>query len=156
MEGYSVSMLAVRTGISEGKLKMILSRTPELKEMPYSVKNGKNRIFFDTFVNWLKDYEGVTKVTKVTDSVTNATNGKLPAGVQIRAMMSLYGSEEARKRIDFVLGYKTQPAVPVYPYRIEESKTKARLSKAAYAVEKKEQQKVNDKAWQDAHTGRLF
>jgi hypothetical protein len=70
-------------------------------------------------------------------------------------MMNLYGSEEARKRIDFVLGYKTQP-IPVYPYRIEESKTKVRLSKAAYAVEKKEREKEMNKAWQEAHTGRLF
>lgn len=92
----------------------------------------------------------VTKVTR------NVTNGKLPAGIQIRAMAELYGSEEARRRIDFVLGYKADQTVPVYPYRIESSKSVVRLSKAAYAVEMKEQQKARDKAWQEAHEGKLF
>jgi hypothetical protein len=67
-------------------------------------------------------------------------------------MMNLYGSEEARKRIDFVLGYKTQPA----PKPEQLALPASRLSKAAYAVEQKERQKALDKAWQDLHNGKLF
>jgi len=76
------------------------------------------------------------------------TSGKLPAGAQIKAMENLYGAAEARKRIDFVLGYNAKPEPTTLPA--------PRLSKAAFAVEMKEQQKARDKAWQDLHNGRLF
>lgn len=78
------------------------------------------------------------------------TQGKLPAGTQINAMINLYGHAEARKRIDFVLGYKAT-ATPE-PLQLPAP----RLSKAAYAVEMKEQQKARDKAWQKAHERLLF
>jgi len=82
------------------------------------------------------------------ENVTKVTATKLPAGAQIKAMESLYGPVEARKRIDFVLGYKADPPQTTLPA--------TRLSKAAFAVEMKEQQKASDKAWREAHERMLF
>lgn len=148
MDGISMALVVSKTGIPENKLKAIVSRHAELRELPYSVKNGKYRVFFYPFIGWLEKYEGVAKVANYKKNATNATNGKLPAGIQIRAMAELYGAEEARRRIDFVLGYKASPEPLLLPA--------PKLSKAAYAVEMKEQQKARDKAWREAHERKLF
>jgi len=148
MHGFTIDLLVSKTGISLSKLKSIIARNDTLREMPYSVKNGKYRIFFEPFIKWLEDYEGVAKVAKSVTNATNATSGKLPAGAQIKAMEGLYGAAEARKRIDFVLGYKPEPEQLRLPA--------PRLSKAAYAVEMKEQQKARDREWQKAHERLLF
>jgi len=148
MDGITIDLLVAKTGISLSKLKSIIARNGTLQEMPYSVKNGKYRIFFEPFIKWLEEYEGVAKVAKHLENATNATNGKLPSGPQIKGMADLYGAAEARKRIDFVLGYNAKPEPTTLPA--------PRLSKAAFAVEMKEQQKARDKAWQQAHERLLF
>jgi len=102
-------------------------------------RNEKGREIRQYFID--VENKARAKVTKVTD-------GKLPSGPQIKAIADLYGAAEARKRIDFVLGYKAQPEPITIPA--------PRLSKAAFMVEMKEQQKARDKAWQEAHERLLF
>jgi hypothetical protein len=81
MQGIDIKLLSKKTGISENKLYQLLTRHPELKEKPYSVKSGKHRIFFEQFIDWLKDYEGISDVpTKAVKDVRNT----LPNGKQIK------------------------------------------------------------------------
>jgi hypothetical protein len=143
-----ISILAADSATIAAKLAASSPMKPaeyDMRETCQIIEEGMGKAAADVYRTNAANAE-VTKVTR------NATNGKLPAGVQIRAMMNLYGSEEARKRIDFVLGYKTQSA----PKPEQLALPASRLSKAAYAVEQKERQKALDKAWQDLHNGKLF
>lgn len=88
MNGYNIAFVSEKTGIAVGKLKMLVNRHPALQGMPYSVKNGGNRVFFDDFVVWLKQYEGVTSVesNKSHNPVTSVTRSKLPNGKQMEVL----------------------------------------------------------------------
>ena len=75
MNGFDIKLLSQKTGIAEDKIWQILTRNPELKQLPYSFKAGKNRIFLLSFVDWLKKYEGISDVSDVPDkSVRNKTS----------------------------------------------------------------------------------
>lgn len=112
MNGYTIEVLSRNTGLGISKLRMIVSRNPELQSMPYSVKNGKARVFFDSFVDYLKKYEGIEESQK-SQPVTNVTRSKLPSGAQMAAMLKVYGQAETVKRLDFVIGYHPTPSAPI-------------------------------------------
>ena len=87
--GFDIKLLSQKTGIAEGTIKLFLHRKPELREKPYSLKSGGNRIFFPAFVDWLKKYYKVTEVTNSETFVTSvppSQNAKLPNGSQLREM----------------------------------------------------------------------
>ena len=80
---------------------------------------------------------------------TNAANAELakqpkqvglPAGAQMMALQKIYGAEEARKRIDFAMGYVPQTAKEK-PLMIAGKP----ISKQAYAVEMKNREKEQAK-----------
>ena len=60
--GLDIMLLSQRTGLAEDKLWQILTRNRKLREMPYSVKAGKGRVFFPPIVEWLARYEGLSDV----------------------------------------------------------------------------------------------
>jgi hypothetical protein len=67
---------------------------------------------------------------------------KLPSGAQINAMHRLYGDQEARKRIDYCLGYtSTTPEVTA----IAIAENIGRLSKQAYAVEMRNREQAENR-----------
>ncbi len=82
MNGFDIKLLSQKTGIKEGKLWMILKRHPELTEMPYSIKSGKLRVFLPAFIDWLKEYEGISNVSN--KSVSNVRNDKKLTGTLAR------------------------------------------------------------------------
>jgi len=86
------------SGLGKSKVKMILSRHPELQNPPYSARAGGARIFFQPFIEWLAKYEGKEAAEKIMESqksqpVTSVTH-KLPAGIQLRELRIM-----AEKRI---------------------------------------------------------
>ncbi len=78
---------------------------------------------------------------------------KLPSGAQINAMHRLYGDQEARKRIDYRLGY-TATAHEVTAIAIAENI--GRLSRQAYAVEMKNREQAESKDRINKMTPELF
>ncbi len=134
-------------GISDIKMKCIeagergIAAELTLKEAMDIIEIGRGT----DFAGALKDNAVNTELDKKRGI---KIQGKLPSGPQLKGMVEMYGAEEARKRIDFVLGYKAAPEPLQLPA--------PRLSKAAYAVEMKEQQKARDREWQKAHERLLF
>lgn len=75
------------------------------------------------------------------DNKATATT-RLPAGAQMLALEKIYGTEEAKKRIDFAMGYT---AVVEKPATLQIGSKQ--LSKAAYAVEMEERKKEDAKKY---------
>lgn len=81
--------------------------------------------------------------TNATNAVLQATvTTRLPAGAQMLALEKIYGTEEAKKRIDFAMGYT---AMVEKPSLLQIGGKQ--LSKAAYAVEMKERKKQEAKKY---------
>lgn len=97
--------------------------------------------------------ENMTNAEVAKQPAAKAT--RLPSGAQINAMSSLYGDTEARKRVDFAMGYHPEHAQPTVE-RLQISENIGRLSKAAYAVEMKEREKARNKANADKLNMDLF
>jgi hypothetical protein len=95
------------------------------------------------------------------ENMTNAEMAKqptvkasrLPSGAQINAMARLYGDQEARKRIDYCLGY-TATAPEVTAIAIAENI--GRLSKQAYAVEMRNREQAENRDRINKLTPELF
>lgn len=83
-DGFDIKLLSQRTGIAEGKIKMILQRHKELRNIPYSFRSGRNRIFLPAMVVWLRQYEGMLPPGADTLLSGNKTLPKLPNGAQLR------------------------------------------------------------------------
>ncbi len=126
MNGYTLSMISEKTGININKLKAIVARDKTVRELPYSVKNGGNRIFFDDFVTWLKHYEGidVAELHKLQSSNHSNSGQKpsLPNGTQMVAITRLFDHGALSKdQVSLVLGLPvaTQPDVIPAPVRAQ-------------------------------------
>ena len=78
---------------------------------------------------------------------------RLPSGAQINAMARLYGDMEARKRVDFAMGYVPTGA-EVTTIAIAENI--GRLSRQAYAVEMKNREQAENKERINKMTPELF
>ena len=78
---------------------------------------------------------------------------KLPSGAQINAMARLYGDMEARKRVDFAMGY-VPTGTEVATIAIAENV--GRLSRQAYAVEMKNREQAENKERINKMTPELF
>ena len=59
MNGFDIKLLSEKTGITEGKVKMLLQRHSELQEFPYSFRTGRNRVFLPSMLVWLRQHEGI-------------------------------------------------------------------------------------------------
>lgn len=112
MNGYTLKLVSDKTGVSYDKLRQLVSRNVKLQSMPYSVKNGGTRIFFDAFVEWLKVYEGVTDVTDKSQASQPSQNGKLtklPNGRQLAELQRIYPKDQLTARIDAIMGWAPVP-----------------------------------------------
>ncbi len=83
MNGFDIKLLSQKTGIGENKIWQILKHRKELCELPYSLKSGKNRIFFPPFIEWLKEYEGISVISVKSDR-NDRNDKKPPSGAQLR------------------------------------------------------------------------
>lgn len=82
---------------------------------------------------------------------------KLPSATQMKVLENLYGAEGARNRIDFAMGYKEEPQIKNGQLAISNTITNtAILSKSAYAVQKKEEEKQRVKQETDRLSNELF
>ncbi|MFZ4618874.1 MAG: hypothetical protein ACOYM2_22135, partial [Rectinemataceae bacterium] len=52
-------------------------------------------------------------------------SSRLPAGAQIDAMIRLFGVDDARRRVDHVLGYSPRPIAPLLPEPLASDETAA-------------------------------
>lgn len=106
--GFDIKLLSQRTGLAEDKLWQILTRNRDLREMPYSVKAGKGRVFFPPIVEWLAHYEGISDIP---DKAVRDV--RLPSGPQLARLESIYGKAGAGLRLDNLMGWAPVTAIAV-------------------------------------------
>jgi hypothetical protein len=98
-----------------------------------------------------EDVANVFRTNAVKAKMETKKPTRLPTASQMTTLERLYGTEGARDRIDFVMGYKEQPKA-IEPLALPPP----RLSKQAYAVEMKVREREQAKREAERATPKLF
>jgi len=136
-----VRNLAAKSAVIEAKLAVSSPMHPvdwELPEVAEIIKEGMG----DGAAGAFKVNATYAEMERQAASQPAKSSTKLPSGAQINAMHRLYGDQEARKRIDYCLGYtSTTPEVTA----IAIAENIGRLSKQAYAVEMRNREQAENR-----------
>lgn len=123
-DGFDIKLLSQKTGLGEGTITSLLSRNSDLRGRPYSVKAGRDRVFFPPVMEWLKRHFGCepakpAKPTGLAGLAGLPTQLKL-SGSQLReyrlmAQHKLITKEQLQQMIGLSPAGHTQPRKPAVP-----------------------------------------
>ncbi len=147
MEGFDIKLLSQETGIGENKVWQILKRHKDLNRMPYSVKAGKNRVFFPAIIEWLAEYEGLSVASVTADK---SDRSQLSAAKLREYRLAAQHKLISREQFQQIIGLSAASPVLMIPEVVSKEEAAAReigrniLLKRARALEDDKNQRRLD------------